>query len=176
MPLGVALSELRYELRAEIYSSLLPAHGLSAVDMQNAILERTQRELWNLYAWPHLNYRLDFIVPANTQFVNFDPTMPFENVLSLWRNDNPSNQQPWLQLRYGFEDWINETLHSWPTHPVAQRGHGRQRERPDQHFRPGAALADPDPGRAHALEWASAAQSAEGRQLTSASSIRPRSC
>ena len=115
MPLGVALSELRYELRAEIYSSLLPAHGLSAVDMQNAILERTQRELWNLYAWPHLNYRLDFIVPANTQFVNFDPTMPFENVLSLWRNDNPSNQQPWLQLRYGFEDWINETLHSWPT-------------------------------------------------------------
>ena len=89
MPLGVALSELRYELRAEIYSSLLPAHGLSAVDMQNAILERTQRELWNLYAWPHLNYRIDFDLPANTQFVDFDPTMPFENVLRLWRNYNP---------------------------------------------------------------------------------------
>ena len=64
MPLGVALSELRYELRAEIYSSLLPAHGLSAVDMQNALLARTQRELWNLYAWPHLNYRIDLTVPA----------------------------------------------------------------------------------------------------------------
>jgi hypothetical protein len=114
MPLGVALSELRYELRAEIYSSLLPAHGLSAVDMQNVLLARTQRELWNLYAWPHLSYRIDFDWPANTQFMGFDPTMPFENVLSLWRNYNPSDQQPWLQLRYGFDDSINETLQSYP--------------------------------------------------------------
>ena len=115
MPLGVALSELRYELRAEIYSSLLPAHGLSAVDMQNVLLERTQRELWQLYAWPHLNYRIDVVVPALTQYLTFDPTMPFENVLGLWRNDNPTNQQAWLPLKYGFEDWINETLLSWPT-------------------------------------------------------------
>jgi hypothetical protein len=114
MPLGVALSELRYELRAEIYSSLLPAHGLSAVDMQNALLERTQRELWNLYAWPHLAYHVDFDIPANTQFVDFDATMPFENVVSLWRNYDPSNQQPWIQLRYGFEDSINELLASYP--------------------------------------------------------------
>ena len=114
MPLGVALSELRYELRAEIYSSLLPAHGLSAVDMQNALLERTQRELWNLYAWPHLDYHVDFDLAANTQFVDFDATMPFENIVSLWRNYNPSNQQPWIQLRYGFEDSINELLHSYP--------------------------------------------------------------
>ena len=114
MPLNVPLSELRYELRAEIYSSLLPAHGLSAVDMQNTILERTQRELWNLYAWPHLDYRININVPANTQYLNYDLSMPFENVLGLWRNDNPSNQQPWLELRYGFEDWINETLHSFP--------------------------------------------------------------
>ena len=114
MPLGVALSELRYELRAEIYSSLLPAHGLSAVDMQNALLERTQRELWNLYAWPHLDYKVDFDIPANTQFVSFDATMPFENVVSLWRNYEPDNQQPWIQLRYGFEDSINELLASYP--------------------------------------------------------------
>jgi hypothetical protein len=119
MPLGVALSDLRYELRAEIYSSLLPAHGLSAVDMQNTILERTQRELWNLYAWPHLNYRVDFVLPANSQFVDFDPTMPFENVLGLWRNYAPNTQQPWLQLKFGFDDWINETLASYP--PVRWR-------------------------------------------------------
>jgi len=114
MPLGVALSELRYELRAEIYSSLLPAHGLSAVDMQNVILARTQRELWNQYAWPHLDYHVDFDLAANTQFVDFDATMPFENITSLWRNYNPSNQQPWIQLRYGFEDSINEMLTSYP--------------------------------------------------------------
>jgi hypothetical protein len=114
MPLGVALSELRYELRAEIYSSLLPAHGLSAVDMQNALLERTQRELWNLYAWPHLEYRINFDLPANTPIFSFDPTMPFENVVGLWRNYNPGSQQPWVPLRYGFEDWINTTLQSNP--------------------------------------------------------------
>lgn len=119
MPLGVALSDLRYDLRAEIYSSLLPAHGLSSVDMQNVILERTQRELWNQYEWPHLSYRIDFQSPAGTQYVSYDPTMPFENVLGLWRNFNPSNMQPWLQLRYGFEDWINETLQSYP--PVRWR-------------------------------------------------------
>lgn len=114
MPLGVALSELRYELRAEIYSSLLPAHGISAVDMQNVILERTQRELWNLYAWPHLDYKIDFDLAANTQYVTFDPTMPFENVVALWRNYEPDNQQPWIQLRYGFDDSINELLTSYP--------------------------------------------------------------
>src|SRR4029077_12289176 len=114
MPLGVALSELRYELRAEIYSSLLPAHGLSAVDMQNVILARTQRELWNLYAWPHLDYHVDFDLAPSTQYVEFDATMPFENVISLWRNYQPNNQQPWIQLRYGFEDSINEMLTSYP--------------------------------------------------------------
>jgi hypothetical protein len=119
MPLGVALSELRYELRAEIYSSLLPAHGLSSVDMQNVILERTQRELWNQYEWPHLSYRRDFLQPAGGQLIVYDPTMPFENVLSLWYNYNPNNQQPWIRLRYGFEDWINETLQSFP--PVRWR-------------------------------------------------------
>jgi hypothetical protein len=114
MPLGVALSELRHELRAEIYSSLLPAHGLSSVDMQNIMLERTQRELWNQYEWPHLQYRIDITVPANTQFLDYDPTMPFENVLGLWYNYQPDAMQPWKRLRYGFEDWINETLHSYP--------------------------------------------------------------
>ena len=114
MPLGVPLSELRYELRAEIYSSLLPAHGLSSVDMQNVILARVQRELYTTYAWPQLQYRIDFDVPVGTQFVDFDPTMPFENVLGLWRNYQPGNQQPWIQLRYGFEDWINTMLQADP--------------------------------------------------------------
>jgi hypothetical protein len=113
MPLGVALSDLRYELRAEIYSSLLPAHGLSSVDMQNVILERTQRELWNQYEWPHLNYHVDIAVPANTQFLDYDATMPFENVLGLWFNYQPDAMQPWKRMRYGFEDWINETMHSY---------------------------------------------------------------
>ncbi|HEY1431140.1 MAG TPA: hypothetical protein VGF39_05870 [Stellaceae bacterium] len=119
MPIGVTLADLRYELRAEIYASLLPAHGLSSVDMQNALLERAQRELWNQYAWPHLHYRIDFTTPPGTQYLTYDPTMPFENVLSLWYNYQPNAMQPWKKLRYGFEDWINETLQSYP--PVRWR-------------------------------------------------------
>jgi hypothetical protein len=119
MALGVALSELRRELRAEIYSSLLPAHGLGAVDMQNVILERTQRELWKQYEWPHLEYRIDITVDPDTQFLDYASSMPFENILSLWYNRNPSALQVWVRLRFGFEDWINETLSSYP--PVRWR-------------------------------------------------------
>jgi len=115
MPLGVALSDLRYELRAEIYSSLLPAHGVSSVDMQNVILERTQRELWNQYEWPHLQYRVSFNVPAGSQLIEYAASMPFENVLSLWFNYNSTDSNsPWLRLKYGFDDWVNETLQSYP--------------------------------------------------------------
>ena len=143
MPLGVALSELRYELRAEIYSSLLPAHGLSAVDMQNALLARTQRELWNLYAWPHLDYHIDFDLPANTQYVDFDPTMPFENVLGLWRNYKPEPAAvDSIALRLRGLDQRAAGLVS--ADPVAQRGHRRRGERAHRVHRPGADLADPD--------------------------------
>jgi hypothetical protein len=114
MSLGVSLADLRYALRAEIYSSLLPAHGLSSVDMQNIILDRTQLELWNLYQWPHLDYRIDFTAPANGEYIQYDTTMPFKCVLGLWYNYDPNSMQPWLPLRYGFDDWINETLHSYP--------------------------------------------------------------
>lgn len=104
MPLGVALSELRYDLRAEIYQSLLPAHGVSAQDMQNLILERSQRELWNQYAWPHLHYHLDVVVPSNTRFMDFPPTMPFDNILRVWyRTLGPSQ---WIPMPYDFTNWI----------------------------------------------------------------------
>jgi hypothetical protein len=102
MPLGVALSELRYDLRAEIYQSLLPAHGISAQDMQNLILERSQRELWNQYAWPHLRYRVDQLVPAHTRYVEFPPSAPFEAVLRVWYKENTQ----WLPMGYDFTNWI----------------------------------------------------------------------
>jgi hypothetical protein len=116
MALGVALSELRRELRAEVYSSLSPQVGVNAIDLQNVLLERIQAQLWNEYVWPHLTYRINFTVPANSMVINYDATMPFENVRSLWYNlTYLSNYQAvWRQLAYGFEDSINETLVSWP--------------------------------------------------------------
>lgn len=115
MPLGVALSELRYELRAEIYQSLLAAHGVSAIDMQNAILERSQRELWNQYVWPHLKYHKDMTVPANTRFVDFTSDIPFENIVQVWYQESGQ----WLKLGYDFSNYMytqfgGESTKSWP--------------------------------------------------------------
>ena len=125
--------------------------------MQNVLLERTQRELWNLYAWPHLDYHVDFDLAANTQLSTSTRRCRSKTSLSLWRNYEPNNQQPWIQLRYGFEDSINETLASYP--PIRWRNvvTCRPDERADAVQRPGANLADPDPAFAHALARASAA-------------------
>jgi hypothetical protein len=116
MALGVALSELRRELRAEIYSSLSTAVGINAIDLQNVLLARVQRQLWNEYVWPHLTYRIDFTQPAQQKYITYDATMPFENVRSLWYNQTymTGYQAVWRQLVYGFEDSINETLIAWP--------------------------------------------------------------
>jgi hypothetical protein len=119
MPIGVMLSELRHELRAEIYSSLLPAHAVSSIDMQNIILERTQRELWNQYEWPQLQYRITVPVTAGATSLPYPATMPFENVLSLWYQQNATSETVWIKLGYGFNDSINELLRSFP--PVRWR-------------------------------------------------------
>jgi hypothetical protein len=95
----VQLSDLRYQLRAETYNSLLPAHGVSSIDMLNAILQRTQRELWTQYWWPHLAYHVDVPAPVGTRFLNFDATMPFENIESLWFQQSPNQ---WFLIDYGF--------------------------------------------------------------------------
>ncbi len=162
MPLGVALSELRYELRAEIYSSLLPAHGLSAVDMQNVILERTQRELWNP-------------TPGRTSTTASTSTCrPTPNLSTLTRRCRSrtcsacgattirTNQQPWLPLRYGFEDWINETLHLVPADPLAQRRH-RRRDSAASPILTGQAQIWPIPTQLSHMRWMARRRSIRSR-------------
>lgn len=115
MALGTALSELRYQLKAETYNSLLPAHTVSSTDMYNAILARAQRELWNLYVWPHLKYHVDIPVSAGTRYVNFVASMPFENIVEMWYNQPPQ----WFPMDFGFDNDVfnyggGEGYQSWP--------------------------------------------------------------
>jgi hypothetical protein len=117
MPLGVALSDLRYQLRAETYNSLLPAHGVSSIDLMNAILERSQRELWNLYVWPHLRYHVDQVWPAGQRYSVFPTTMPFDQIVEIWYQDNANTQ--WLPITFGFGNDLyaamgSETQQSYP--------------------------------------------------------------
>ena len=62
MPVGVALVDLRRDLRAETGQSLNPAQGVQSQATQDNQLDRQQRELWANYDWPHLRYWVD--VPA----------------------------------------------------------------------------------------------------------------
>jgi hypothetical protein len=115
MSLGVALSDLRYQLRAETYNSLLPAHGVSSNDMFNAILQRTQKALWTKYVWPHLKYHSDQSINAGTRYLDFPPDMPFDNIVDVWY----SQPTQWFIMGYGFDNAIyningNESFQSWP--------------------------------------------------------------
>ena len=74
---------------------------------------------------------------------------------------DPNSYQPWLPLKYGFEDWINETLHSFP--PVRWRSVTVGDQRSDQFAGQALVVANPDHGHAYALEKArSARQPAAG--------------
>ena len=114
MPLGVALSELRYELRAEIYSSLLPAHGLSASTCRTP-------------SWSAPSANCGTCTPGRIwTTASISTCRPTRNMLRLRRDDavreraravaQLRSREPAAvdQLRYGFEDWINETLNSYP--------------------------------------------------------------
>jgi hypothetical protein len=118
MALGTALSELRYQLKVETYNSLLPAHTVSSTDLFNGILARTQKELWNLYVWPHLKYHIDVPLAAQLRYLDFPVSMPFENVVKIWYQQQPSPIQ-WFPMEYGFDNSIftyggSEDTISWP--------------------------------------------------------------
>ena len=64
MPVGVALVDLRRDLRAETGQSLNMAQGVQSQATQDNQLDRQQRELWQAYDWPHLKYWVDVPVSA----------------------------------------------------------------------------------------------------------------
>lgn len=98
MPVGVALSELRRQLRAEVGQTLNVAQGVNVQGQYDMALARTQTELWTTYEWPHLRYFVDVDVSAGQKLYEYPHDMPFDNINRVYVL---SSQSEWLPVQYG---------------------------------------------------------------------------
>jgi hypothetical protein len=98
MPVGVALIDLRRDLRAETGQSLNPAQGVQSQATQDNQLDRQQRELWANYDWPHLRYWVDYSVNAGQSVFDYPADMPFDQINQIYFSTDGSN---WKPLAYG---------------------------------------------------------------------------
>src|SRR5262245_419381 len=111
MPVGVALIDLRRDLRAETGQSLNPAQGVQSQASQDIQLDRQQKELWDAYQWPHLRYWIDKTVNANQSILDYPTEMPFDQINRIFISDGASN---WQTIDYG--------LHAYDIVPNASPG------------------------------------------------------
>jgi hypothetical protein len=84
MAFGTTLLDLRRLLRAEVGQSLNVAQGVNAQDQYDIALNRTQKELWESYEWPHLRYYADLPVSAGQQLYDYPPEMPFDYIIKVY--------------------------------------------------------------------------------------------
>jgi hypothetical protein len=104
MPLGVQLSDLRRELRAETGTSLNPAQGTQAQATLDIVLARQQRELWDAYNWQHLKIWKDVPISAGQSVYNYPKEIAFDQILHIYIATSPSAQ--WMQMVYGIKPWM----------------------------------------------------------------------
>lgn len=112
MPVGVALSELRRLLRAEVGQSLNPAQGVNAQGEYDLALARQQQELWEAYEWPHLGYHVDLPLSSGQTLYDYSPEMSFEAINSAYVLVNGRYEK----VRYGIKPEHDNTYttRSWP--------------------------------------------------------------
>ncbi len=99
MPVGVALVDLRRDLRAETGQSLNPAQGVQSQATQDNHLDRQQREMWAAYDWPHLRYWVDLPAIPGQNFYDYPEEMPFDQINRIWWQQNATTT--WYPLAYG---------------------------------------------------------------------------
>jgi hypothetical protein len=104
MPVGVALVDLRRDLRAETGQSLNMAQGVQSQATQDNQLDRQQRELWNAYDWPHLKYWVDVPVSAGQAVYDYPAQMPFDQINYLfWSMEGWTS---WKPVMYGADGFM----------------------------------------------------------------------
>jgi hypothetical protein len=64
MARGTTLVELLDDLRAELHTSLNPAHNNQVRDKQVKFLQSTQEWLWEDFTWPHLRVHRNYLLQA----------------------------------------------------------------------------------------------------------------
>ena len=116
MPVGVALVDLRRDLRAETGQSLNPAQSVQSQATQDIQLDRQQRELWDAYKWPHLRYWVDVPYSAGQAVYDYPGNMPFDQIVSIAISQG--GLSGWKLLAYG--------VHAYDTGPTSQPGAPRR--------------------------------------------------
>lgn len=116
MPVGVALVDLRRDLRAETGQSLNPAQSVQSQSTQDIQLDRQQRELWDAYKWPHLRYWVDMPYFNGQAIYDYPADMPFDQIVTIAISSGGLSQ--WKLLAYG--------VHAYDTGPTASPGQPRR--------------------------------------------------
>ena len=86
----LTLLEMLNDLRAEIRSSLNPAHNTSARDLHINLLKRVQRVLWDEHDWAHLRVRREIALQAGQRYYDAPEDLPIDRIESVevrWGGD-----------------------------------------------------------------------------------------
>lgn len=93
----LTLLEMLNNLRAELRSSLNPAHNTSARDIHVNLLQRVQRRLWAEHDWAHLRVRREINLQAGQRYYDAPQDLPIDRIETVevrWGGD-------WLYLHNG---------------------------------------------------------------------------
>lgn len=96
----MTLLEMLNDFRAEIRSSLNPAHNTSARDIHVNLLQRTQRVLWDEHDWAHLRVRRELPLQAGQRYYDAPDDLPINRIETVeirWGGD-------WLYLHNGIDN------------------------------------------------------------------------
>tara|TARA_B000000609_G_scaffold18874_1_gene11661 strand:+ start:7724 stop:8443 length:720 start_codon:yes stop_codon:yes gene_type:complete len=97
MARGTTLAILINDLRSEIGHSLQPNLGRSTRDVHINVLQRTQRRLWEDYAWPFLRVFRDIDISANQRYYNLPSDITFERIEKV----EFKHGDYWTKMEYG---------------------------------------------------------------------------
>jgi hypothetical protein len=123
MAFGTSLLNLRNKLRAEVSQSLNTAQGVNAQGQYDMALDRTQKELWESYEWPHLTYYSTLALQNGQQLYAYPPDMPFDYIVKGYVLVGTTD---WTPMSFGIalEDYAQyggEAGKSWPPQKWANR-------------------------------------------------------
>ena len=123
MAFGTSLLNLRNKLRAEVSQSLNTAQGVNAQGQYDMILDRTQKELWESYEWPHLTFYSSFAIDDGQRYYAYPEDMPFDYIVKVYVLADTVN---WYPLSFGIalEDYAQyggEAGKSWPPQKWANK-------------------------------------------------------
>lgn len=115
MAVNTPLSELRRMLRAEVGQSLNPSQGVNAQGQYDMALDRTQKELWEAYEWPHLLYHVDMPLAQGQRYYPYSPDMRFDAILRVYVQTGGN----WCLMDFGvplscYSQYGGENGQSWP--------------------------------------------------------------